>query len=122
MSDKQARSRLKLGIAAFLIVVAGAAITALALIRYETGTDAAPAQTPAVISGTFSNTLGATQLTPQANASNQARTPWEYDPVTDRHWDPRPGHNHWHNGPPPNQVPPTQTPGPAPPPQSPPNE
>jgi len=25
--------------------------------------------------------------------------PWEYDAVTNRHWDP--GHGHWHDGPPP---------------------
>jgi hypothetical protein len=27
--------------------------------------------------------------------------PWEYNPVTNQHWDPRPGHVHWHAGPPP---------------------
>lgn len=28
-------------------------------------------------------------------------TPWQYDPVTNQHWDPTPGHVHWHPGPPP---------------------
>ncbi|HEY0967613.1 MAG TPA: SEC-C metal-binding domain-containing protein [Opitutaceae bacterium] len=27
--------------------------------------------------------------------------PWYYDTTLNRHWDPTPGHNHWHNGPPP---------------------
>jgi hypothetical protein len=27
--------------------------------------------------------------------------PWEYDPVANQHWNPEPGHNHWHSGPPP---------------------
>ena len=32
-----------------------------------------------------------------------ARTPadWEYNPITNQHWDPRLGHEHWHSGPPP---------------------
>ena len=28
-------------------------------------------------------------------------TPWQYDVAKNRHYDPRPGHQHWHNGPPP---------------------
>ena len=28
-------------------------------------------------------------------------TPWQYDPATNKHWDPRPGHVHWHTGLPP---------------------
>jgi hypothetical protein len=31
---------------------------------------------------------------------------WHYDAVNNRHWDP--GHNHWHDGPPPFQVGPSQ--------------
>lgn len=27
--------------------------------------------------------------------------PWHYDATLNRHWDPTPGHMHWHNGPPP---------------------
>ncbi len=27
--------------------------------------------------------------------------PWQYDPASNRHWDPRPGHQHWHMGTPP---------------------
>lgn len=27
--------------------------------------------------------------------------PWYYDATLNRHWDPTPGHNHWHSGPPP---------------------
>lgn len=25
--------------------------------------------------------------------------PWQYNAVTNQHWDPRPGHEHWHTGP-----------------------
>jgi len=27
--------------------------------------------------------------------------PWQYDPATNQHFDPRPGHGHWHQGQPP---------------------
>lgn len=27
--------------------------------------------------------------------------PWEYDAASNMHFDPSPGHNHWHAGPPP---------------------
>jgi hypothetical protein len=30
--------------------------------------------------------------------------PWQYDPVADKHYDPRPGHQHWHRGRPPTQT------------------
>ncbi len=33
------------------------------------------------------------------SASSQTPTAWQYDPETDRHWDPQ--HGHWHPGPPP---------------------
>ncbi|MCH7870940.1 MAG: SEC-C domain-containing protein [Planctomycetes bacterium] len=34
-----------------------------------------------------------------ASASIQTPIAWQYDPATDRHWDPQ--HGHWHDGPPP---------------------
>ena len=37
---------------------------------------------------------------PSQPPSRQGR-PWEYDPATNHHWDPRAGHQHWHQGPPP---------------------
>ncbi len=51
-------------------------------------------------------------------------SPWQYDPVTNKHWNPLPGHLHWHTGQPP---PPDQrqaagqpvTPGPPPAPKTP---
>ncbi len=36
-----------------------------------------------------------------ALAPGEHPTPWEYDVAKNRHYDPRPGHQHWHNGPPP---------------------
>jgi hypothetical protein len=32
---------------------------------------------------------------------NEHPAPWEYDVEHDRHYDPRPEHRHWHQGPPP---------------------
>ncbi len=37
----------------------------------------------------------------QALAPGEKATPWQYDVARNRHYDPRPGHQHWHNGPPP---------------------
>ncbi len=36
-----------------------------------------------------------------ALAPGENPTPWEYDVQRNRHYDPREGHQHWHNGPPP---------------------
>ena len=36
-----------------------------------------------------------------ALAPGENPTPWQYDLARNRHYDPRPGHRHWHNGPPP---------------------
>lgn len=35
---------------------------------------------------------------------NRTGTPWEYDATFNRHWDPTPGHVHWHDGPPPGTI------------------
>jgi len=35
-------------------------------------------------------------------SSSATPAPWEYNPITNQHWDPRAGHEHWHAGPPPN--------------------
>ena len=41
------------------------------------------------------------QQQPPANSGLPQRTgrPWEYDAATNSHWDPSPGHEHWHSGP-----------------------
>ncbi len=39
-----------------------------------------------------------------ALAPGESPTPWEYDVAKNRHYDPRPGHTHWHNGPPPSDT------------------
>ena len=57
-----------------------------------------PGTTTVIDSGSFSTTpnLAIPNLaTP--NITNP--TPWQYDPATNKHWDPRPGHVHWHTGP-----------------------
>ncbi len=51
--------------------------------------------TTIIDSGSFSTTANITNTTP--NIANP--TPWQYDPATNKHWDPRPGHVHWHSGP-----------------------
>lgn len=38
---------------------------------------------------------------PSAALPSTTPAPWQYDPVSNRHWDP--GHGHWHDGPPPRQ-------------------
>lgn len=30
--------------------------------------------------------------------------PWQYDQASNKHWNPTPGHEHWHDGPPPDGV------------------
>jgi hypothetical protein len=40
----------------------------------------------------------------EAGAANATPEPWEYNAVNNQHWDPTPGHEHWHNGPPPNRT------------------
>jgi hypothetical protein len=37
-------------------------------------------------------------------APGENPTPWQYDVAKDRHYDPRPGHNHWHPGTPPSDT------------------
>jgi len=36
-----------------------------------------------------------------APAPTRSGQPWEYNAATNHHWDPRPGHQHWHQGQPP---------------------
>ncbi len=42
------------------------------------------------------------ELKPAAAAKPEP-APWTYDSVTDQHFNPEPGHKHWHKGHPPNQ-------------------
>jgi hypothetical protein len=37
----------------------------------------------------------------QAGAPMRQGKPWEYDAASNMHFDPSPGHQHWHQGPPP---------------------
>jgi hypothetical protein len=41
------------------------------------------------------------QSSSQALQPGENPTPWQYDVARNRHYDPRPGHMHWHNGAPP---------------------
>lgn len=36
-----------------------------------------------------------------AGAPARMGSPWEFDSASNTHFDPSPGHNHWHAGPPP---------------------
>ena len=36
-----------------------------------------------------------------SRAPTRAGTPWEYDAAANYHWNPLPGHQHWHQGQPP---------------------
>jgi hypothetical protein len=39
-----------------------------------------------------------------ALAPGENPAPWQYDVAKNRHYDPRSGHQHWHNGPPPSDT------------------
>ncbi len=41
-----------------------------------------------------------TRLTPDATAQPTPE-PWQYDQASNKHYNPTPGHEHWHDGPPP---------------------
>ncbi len=45
--------------------------------------------------------FGSTGSTRNLNPAIPNPTPWQYDPVTNQHWVPTPGHVHWHSGLPP---------------------
>ena len=70
-----------------LIVLVGGAITVLAL----------------TMSSSQSSESAIQNATPTAGAAGgaalagQTPAPWQYDSVTDKHWDPN--HAHWHDGP-----------------------
>ncbi len=53
-------------------------------------------------------------FTGNRESSGPAVTPadWYYDAAKDQHWDPRPGHEHWHKGLPPVTAPATPAPDP----------
>lgn len=38
------------------------------------------------------------QVTPSDGRPERVGTPWEYDAETGFHWNPLPGHDHWHRG------------------------
>ena len=59
----------------------------------------APMTAPATVPPSFQVQPPMPAATPAAPARQGA--PWEFDPVTNMHWDPRPGHEHWHSGAPP---------------------
>ena len=43
--------------------------------------------------------LSPEEMKPATAAAGPEPAPWTYDSVTNQHWDP--GHQHWHQGPPP---------------------
>lgn len=74
---------------AFILVVAGGIVGLSMAVPEKT----VPARVAPIVATTIPNTAGI-----------QNPRPYQYDPVTDRHWDPSPGHNHWHPGQPPANV------------------
>lgn len=106
MKDKRSKPRPKIGVrffvtCAMILIVAGA-IVAVAM------TQPSP-EAPIVPSALATAGIPAVPVTnPAAPVGSPA--PYQYDAVNDRHWDPRPGHNHWHNGPPPSPLPEAPTP------------
>ncbi len=98
------RSRAQIGLRFFLtctaIVVVAVGIVALGVTR------PAP-QEPAVTTASLGNPLPLTPGVPIPGGGSATPKPWQYDPVTNKHWDPRPGHQHWHPGLPPANPEPT---------------
>jgi hypothetical protein len=52
-------------------------------------------------SSPITSTVSPIQVNPSAGKPERDGAPWEYDAETNFHWDPRPGHEHWHQGQPP---------------------
>ncbi len=81
---------------AMILIVSGAIVGLSLSLPEEKARTAAPIGVPAGASP-----FGATGSTSNLNPAISNPTPWQYDPVTNRHWVPTPGHLHWHSGPPP---------------------
>jgi hypothetical protein len=62
-------------------------------VRTPLGTTSAPVPDP--------NALSLKPPNSGELAPGEHPAPWEYDVALNRHYDPRPGHMHWHTGPPP---------------------
>ena len=60
-----------------------------------------PTITPITPGADGSMPMDASQLQVDPIGPDRQGSPWEYDAGTDAHWDPRPGHEHWHRGQPP---------------------
>ena len=73
--------------------------------RASTAQPASPAQVP-VPPGQPATLApdGSLQVQPPPAAPARQGAPWEFDPATNMHWDPTPGHEHWHAGPPPGDA------------------
>jgi hypothetical protein len=59
---------------------------------------------PGTVAGAGAGSQVATPTSPagsQPLAPGESPKPWHYDVAGNRHFDPRPEHNHWHTGPPP---------------------
>jgi hypothetical protein len=66
--------------------------------RFMGDVEAGKTQGSASLDGAAGNT-GPPLVSENANPSIPNPTPWQYDPVTNKHYDPSPGHEHWHQGP-----------------------
>ena len=65
----------------------------------------APPATSAAPATTAATTAAATTPPPQpAACPTRAGSPWEFDAPTNCHWNPAPGHVHWHQGPAPDAA------------------
>lgn len=80
------------------IILVGCGIAAIAFSRpQDDAPGPAAGPTPALIQP-FNNGAPVTSSTSPSLTNPQ---PWQYDPATNQHWNPNPGHVHWHSGPPP---------------------
>ncbi len=86
-----------------LVVVAGGAVAAIV---WEPWQHLPSAQEQTLQAPDLTLTPPPILSTPSLAGASLATTgqnpaPYQYDPIKDQHWDPRLGHEHWHNGRPP---------------------
>ncbi len=113
MTETQPNSKMRWIVVGTLVAVTAGAITAMAIIPPEGGgqqTDTTPPGLPPLTTQTpffnaastqpvISDQVRINELTAGlANSTVTPGQPWEYNPTTNKHFDPRPGHGHWHDG------------------------
>lgn len=83
------------------LVLVGLFVTFCLYLIFVERTPLNQGQSATTASGATGLQLGTPAPGTPGGAPARTGTPWEHDETTNHHWDPRPGHQHWHQGPPP---------------------